>query len=76
MDVYLPNILCATPVIYMWGFRCITCVEKQVYYMCNTFIHQSYACSVTHVIHVYDTHLNYMCETCVLQVFYTCITDL
>ncbi len=24
-------------------------------------------------IHVYDLHLCYMCETCTLQVFYTCI---
>ncbi len=28
---------CATPVIDVWCFRCITCVEIQVYYMCSRY---------------------------------------
>ncbi len=54
---------------------CITCVADtcvlHMYYMCNTCV--GYApvetCIPTHVIHVYDIHVYYTFETCVLQVF-------
>ncbi len=37
---------CATPVIHMWRFRCILCVEIQMYYICSR-----YMCN-THVLHM------------------------
>ncbi len=33
---YMPN--CATPVVHVWHFRCITCVEIQVY-MCSRYMY-------------------------------------
>ncbi len=59
---------CATPVIYVWCFRCITCIEIQVYYMCSRCICNTH---VPHnIIHVYmiytcSKHVFLQCNTCV-----------
>ncbi len=61
---YMGN--CAIPVIHVWCFMCITCVEH-VYFICI-----GYTCNYI-CIHVTYLTLFCMCETCVLQVFYTCV---
>ncbi len=43
-------------------------------YMSMIYTYITHACSSTYVMHVYDIYLYYMCETCILQVFYTCIS--
>ncbi len=58
---------CATPVIYVWCFRCITCVEIQVYYIvadiCIIYMFYTWITYVLHmfihVLQMYELHVQY-----------------
>ncbi len=62
--IYMAN--CATPVIQVYCFMCITCVEIQVYYMCSRYM--LYTCNTCGI---------YTCITCVIYLkhcmYYSCV---
>ncbi len=46
---------CATPVIHVWSFRRIKCLDIHMYYMCSRYIWN------IHALHVQNTHIYYTC---------------
>ncbi len=59
---------------------CNACVVFYVYYMCRRYavfvcylLDMYYTRISTYIMHMITIQLYYLCETCALQVFYTCI---
>ncbi len=68
---------CVTSVIHVWCLRCIKCIAVtcviHMFYTCNTCV--GYTPVLQMSFYTCNT-LYYMCQTCVLQVFYRCITGI
>ncbi len=60
---------CATPVIHVLCFRCITCVEMHMYHMCSR-----YTCNTNmYIIYTYITHVVlHMQYMFMIYTYYTC----